>query len=115
MIEDIILKLRTFAEDRDWNQFHSPKNLTMALAGEIGELIEIFQWLKEEESEKSMLDKKQIESIEQEVADIFLYLLRLTDKLEIDIIDAATKKLEINAKKYPINLSKGNSKKYRDL
>ena len=100
-------KLAEFAEDRDCDQFHSPKNLVMALTSEVGELNELFQWLNEEQSKNVDNDE-----LRQEIADIFIYLLRLADKLEIDIEEAVKEKIEINAKKYPIDLAKGNAIKY---
>ena len=110
-IKEIQDKLAKFAEERDWDQFHSPKNLVMALTSEVGELNELFQWLTEEQS--SMKDDiVKVEEIRKEIADIFIYLLRLADKLEIDIEEAVREKIEINAKKYPIDLAKGNAIKY---
>ena len=106
-IKEIQEKLAKFAEERDWNQFHSPKNLAMALTSEVGELNELFQWLTEEQSNNVDNDE-----IRQEIADICIYLLRLADKLNIDIEEAIKEKIEINTKKYPIELSKGNAKKY---
>ena len=110
-IKEIQDKLAKFAEERDWDQFHSPKNLVMALTSEVGELNELFQWLTEEQS--SMKDDiGKVEEIRKEIADIFIYLLRLADKLDIDIEEAVREKIEINAKKYPIDLAKGNATKY---
>ena len=110
-IKEIQDKLAKFAEERDWDQFHSPKNLVMALTSEVGELNELFQWLTEEQS--SMKDDiVKVEEIRKEIADIFIYLLRLADKLDIDIEEAVREKIEINAKKYPIDLAKGNATKY---
>ena len=106
-IKEIQEKLAKFAEERDWNQFHSPKNLVMALTSEVGELNDLFQWLTEEQSNNVDNDE-----IRQEIADIFIYLLRLSDKLDIDIEEAVREKIEINAKKYPIDLAKGNAIKY---
>ena len=106
-IKKIQDKLAKFAEERDWDQFHSPKNLVMALTSEVGELNDLFQWLTEEQSKNSDTDE-----IRQELADIFIYLLRLADKLDIDIEDAVREKIEINAKKYPVDLAKGNAIKY---
>ncbi len=106
-IKEIQDKLARFAADRDWDQFHSPKNLVMALTSEVGELNELFQWLTEDQSKN--VDK---DEMRQEIADIFIYLLRLSDKLDIDIEEAVRGKIEINAKKYPIDLSKGNAIKY---
>ena len=109
-ISKIQNQLEKFAIERDWRQFHTPKNLAMALSVEASELVEIFQWLKPEESNSP--DQKQIESINDEVADIAMYLLRFCSVLEIDLESAIKSKLERNAEKYPINLSKGNSQKY---
>ena len=106
-IKEIQEKLAKFAEERDWNQFHSPKNLVMALTSEVGELNDLFQWLTEEQSNNVDNDE-----IRQEIADIFIYLLRLSDKLDIDIEEAVREKIEINAKKYPVDLAKGNATKY---
>ena len=109
-ISKIQNQLKKFAIERDWEQFHTPTNLAMALSVEASELVEIFQWLKPEES--NLPDQKQIESINDEVADIAMYLLRFCSVLEIDLESAIKSKLERNAEKYPINLSKGNSQKY---
>ena len=111
-MEDIINRLRLFAIERDWDKFHNPKNLVMALSGEVGELNDIFQWLTLDQSEKSNLSESQLKDIEEELADVFLYLLRIADKLDINLEDAALKKLEINKEKYPVSLAKGNAVKY---
>jgi len=112
--ELIILRdnLRKFSEARDWDQFHSPKNLSMALIVEAAELVEYFQWLTEQQSLNLPVDKHQ--AIEEEIADIFIYLIRISDKLDIDLIQAANKKLEKNKLKYPADQVKGNSKKYTE-
>ena len=114
-IQDLIDKLNQFASERQWGKFHTPKNLVMALASESGELSEIFQWLTNEESLVQNLSEEQLNKIREETADIFLYLLILVDKLNIDIIQAANDKITLNAKKYPVELSKGNAKKYTEL
>ena len=106
-IREIQDKLAKFAEERDWDQFHSPKNLVMALTSEVGELNELFQRLTEKQSNNVDNDE-----IRQEIADIFIYLLRLSDKLDIDIEAAVREKIEITAKKYPVDLAKGNAIKY---
>jgi dCTP diphosphatase len=108
-------RLKEFALERNWDQFHYPKNLVMALSGEVGELTEIFQWLSNEQSKQENLSDKDLERCKEEIADVFLYLIRLADKLEIDIELEAHKKIQINAKKYPIEKSKGTAKKYTDL
>ncbi len=110
-IKEIQDKLAKFAEERDWDQFHSPKNLVMALTSEVGELTELFQWLTEGQSSIKD-DSSKTDEIRQEIADIFIYLLRLADKLDINIEEAVREKIEINAKKYPIDLAKGNATKY---
>ncbi len=102
-------KLRVFAEERDWEQFHSPKNLSMALMVEVAELMEHFQWLTEAQSaELSGADKQ---SVRDELADILLYLVRLSDRLGVDLRVAALHKLEKNALKYPAELVRGSAKK----
>lgn len=105
--------LRSFAEEREWDQFHSPKNLAMALAGEAGELVEHFQWLTEAQS--SQLPPEKLAEVADEIADVQLYLVRLADKLSIDLIAAAEAKIQKNAKKYPVDKSKGKALKYTDL
>lgn len=104
-----------FALERDWDQFHSVKNLAMALAVESSELLEIFQWMSENESNAILNNPLKLEKVEDEVADVFVYLLRLSGKLNIDIETAVIKKMAKNAHKYPIDLSKGNSKKYNEF
>ena len=106
-------QLRTFAAERDWDQFHSPKNLSAALAVEAAELLEKFQWLTEVESHN--LPPDALEGVRQEVADVLLYLIRISDKLGIDPIAAAEAKIALNAKKYPVDLARGTSKKYDEL
>ena len=103
-------KLRAFAEARDWDQFHSPKNLSMALMVEAAELMEHFQWLTEAQSAALPHDDKQ--AVGEELADILLYLVRLSDKLGVDLREAALHKLEKNALKYPAEQVRGSAKKY---
>lgn len=114
-IEKITNELTTFAVDRDWDQFHSVKNLSMALCVEAAELLEISQWLTEEQSNQIKNDAKLKAKMEDEVADVFVYLLRITNKTGIDLESAVLNKLKKNAEKYPVDLSKGNSKKYTDF
>lgn len=111
-IEKLQLKLRDFADERDWAQFHSPKNLSMALSVEAAELLEHFQWLSEEESQT--LSKDKLDQVKEEIADILLYLLRIADKLDIDLIEAAESKLGINGEKYPADKVKGSARKYSE-
>ncbi len=105
-------RLCDFAEARNWQQFHSPKNLTMALAAETAELLEIFQWLTEEQSKNITESEKDMSLIKQEIADVFIYLARLADTLGIDIEREVLAKIELNEKKYPIELSKNSATKY---
>ncbi|EMB4650513.1 TPA: nucleotide pyrophosphohydrolase [Klebsiella quasipneumoniae] len=112
-LEDLQNKLADFAKVRDWDKFHSPKNLSIALSVEASELIEIFQWLTEEESQN--LNPKQLIEAEQEIADVLLYLLQISNKLNINILNAAYKKLEANDKKYPIGACFGSAKRYTEL
>ena len=112
-IDSLQSKLRHFAEERDWDKFHSPKNLAAALSVEAAELLEHFQWLTEPES-ASLPNEKRLE-VSEELADVLLYLIRLADKLDIDLGQAAEQKLLRNAEKYPIEKSKGKSTKYTDL
>jgi len=112
-LSDLTAELRRFAKARDWDQFHSPKNLAAALSVEAGEVLEHFQWLTEAQSRK--LSAKKRAQIELELADVLLYLLRLADQLGIDLLDAASRKIRINAKKYPPDRARGNAKKYSEL
>ncbi len=106
-------QLREFVAERDWDQFHTPKNLAMALVAEAGELVEHFQWLTPEQS-MQLSDPMRAE-VELEVADVLLFLLRLCDKLGIDPVAAGRKKLELNAKKYPAAKARGKATKYDKL
>lgn len=112
-MEKLKQKLREFAEVRDWAQFHSPKNLAMALSVEASELLEHFQWLTQDESRSLTLEKK--EQVKQEIGDVLNYLVFLSDKLGIDPIEAAHDKIRINEKKYPVEKAKGCSLKYNEL
>ena len=111
-LDNLKTRLREFAEERDWDQFHSPKNLSMALIAEAAELVEHFQWLTQEQSSNLPADK--VEPVEQELADILLYLVRISDKLGIDLIEAANKKVEVNKEKYPVDEVKGSARKYNE-
>ena len=104
---------RGFAKERDWEQFHTPKNLSMALSVEASELLEIFQWLTAEQSIALSVSDK--EKVSEELADITYYLLRIADITGIDLEDAVWKKMKKNADKYPVEKAKGNAKKYTDL
>ena len=106
-------RLRAFAAERDRDQFHSPKNLSAALSVEAAELLEHFQWLKEDESFALSPDKRA--KVAEEIADVLLYLVRIADKLDIDVLDAALTKIETNAQKYPADKARGSMKKYTEL
>ena len=101
-VEELQQKIRSFAEGRDWIAFHSPKNLSMALAGEVGELLAEFQWLTAEESMPDSLSASQKNAIEMEIADVMIYLIRLCDVLHIDLIRASESKLAINEERFPL-------------
>lgn len=114
-LDDLKQALRDFARERDWEQFHTPKNLAMALIVETAELVEHFQWLTPEQS--LQLDDEKLEEVRQELADNLIYLTRLADVLGIDLVDAAFRKIAINAAKYPANKARGSSARaaaYRD-
>lgn len=111
-LEKIKQRLRDFAGERDWDQFHSPKNLSMALIAEAAELVEHFQWLTEKQSSELTSDK--LLAVEQEIADIQIYLIRIADKLNIDVLDAVQKKIALNETKYPVDKVRGSSKKYTE-
>jgi len=105
--------LRHFAGEREWEQFHSPKNLAAALSVEAAELLEHFQWRTEDESKNLTAESRH--AVSMEAADVLLYLIRLSDKLNIDLIAAAKEKMLLNAKKYRIEKARGSSKKYDEL
>ena len=100
--------LRRFADERDWNQFHSPKNLAASVSIEAAELLECFQWSDDVEPGREG-------RVAEELADVLLYLIRLADKLDIDLLEAAARKMELNANKYPVETSKGNNRKYTEF
>jgi len=106
------LRLAAFAAARDWEQFHSPKNLAMALSVEVAELVEEFQWLSEPESKA--LDAARRERVRLELADVFIYLLRLADRLDVDLIRAADDKIALNERKYPADRVRGDARKYTE-
>ena len=105
-------RLAAFAAERDWEKFHSPKNLAMALSVEVSELLEEFQWLTEEQSRS--LDPERRERVRLEMADVLIYLLRLAGKLDVDLLDAATDKLALNEQKYPADRVRGSPRKYTE-
>ncbi|WP_298826334.1 nucleotide pyrophosphohydrolase [uncultured Piscinibacter sp.] len=107
--------LRQFASDRDWEKFHSPKNLVMALTGEVGELVEVFQWMSEEASRSAARDPQTAGAVREELADVLLYVVRAADVLGVDLNAAVVDKLRANAEKYPVDAARGTSKKYTEL
>ena len=112
-LEPLVAALRAFALEREWDQFHTPKNLASALSVEAAELLEHFQWLTEAQSQSLDADKKA--KVAAEAADVFLYLLQLCDKLGIDLIAAAHAKMHVNSEKYPAALARGSAAKYTEL
>ncbi|MDQ7906853.1 nucleotide pyrophosphohydrolase [Phytohabitans sp. ZYX-F-186] len=108
-------RLATFVDERDWRQFHNPKNLAMAVAGEAGELLEIFQWLTFEQAAAVMQDSRQAANVRHEIADVLAYLLRLADVLDIDVLSALDEKIALNEQRYPASLAYGRADKYDQL
>jgi dCTP diphosphatase len=115
VLNDLQRELREFAAQRDWQRFHTPKNLVMALTGEVGELVELFQWLTPRESAAVMTQPDQADRVREEVADVFSYLLQLADALDIDLTSALREKIRQNEQKYPVSLAKGRADKYDRL
>lgn len=111
-IRSLTNALRAFANERDWGQFHSPKNLASALTVEAAELLEHFQWMTEEQSRQPSASKNA--EIAAEAADVFLYLLQLCDKLNIDLVQASKEKMLLNEQRYPAESARGSSRKYSD-
>ena len=108
-------EIEQFVKDRDWDQFHSVKNLSMALSVECSEFLEIFQWLTEDQSNQITNDPELLLKAQDELADIFLYLMRILSKTNIDLETVVRNKMRKNAEKYTVELSKGNSKKYNEF
>jgi len=106
-------RLRLFIAERDWGQFHNPKNLAMALVAEAGELVEHFQWLTPEQADR--LPPETLAEVEHEIADVLIFLVELADRLRIDPLAAAEKKLALNAQKYPVEKARGRATKYDKL
>uniref|UniRef100_A0A0E0CC66 dCTP pyrophosphatase 1 n=1 Tax=Oryza meridionalis TaxID=40149 RepID=A0A0E0CC66_9ORYZ len=111
-LETLRRKMSEFARERDWEQFHSPRNLLLALVGEVGELSEIFQWKGEVPKGLPGWGEREVEHLGEELADVLLYLIRLSDMCGVDLGKAALRKMELNARKYPIGLCRGSSKKH---
>jgi len=108
-LDDLNSQLLAFARERDWEQFHSPKNLSMALAGEAGELLEHFQWLSEEASSNLSAEKR--DAVALELADILIYLIRLGERLDIDLVETAYRKMGINQARYPKEQVRGDARR----
>lgn len=111
-MKDLRDTIKVFIEERDWEQFHSPKNLAMALSVEVSEVVEHFQWLTEEQSQN--LPPERLAEVREEIGDVMIYLTELADKLGIDPVEAARAKLEVNARKYPAPLVRGKAAKYTE-
>lgn len=114
-IANLAASLQSFADHRDWQQFHSPKNLVMALTGEVGELCEIFQWMSEADSACAAEHPETGQAVKDELADVLMYLVRLSSVLGVDLNEAVTRKLALNGQKYPVDKAKSSSKKYDRL
>ena len=113
-LESLQARIEAFADERDWSQFHTPRNLVLALLGEMGELAEIFQWAHDSEISESWIQEHRDE-LSDELADVFIYLVRLSQILGVDLADAAMAKIERNESRYPADLARGNAKKYTQL
>ena len=109
-MEDLKAQIKEFIQARDWEQYHAPKNLAMALSAEVAEIVEIFQWKKEDQA----LTREEEENLRQEIGDVLVYLLELADKFGIDVVQAARDKMILNGEKYPADLVKGKADKYTE-
>ena len=109
-MEELRDQIKEFIQARDWEQYHAPKNLAMALSVEAAEIVEIFQW----KGSKDELTPAEIENLKQEIGDVLVYLLELAEKFQIDIIQAAKDKMVLNAQKYPVEVVKGKAWKYTE-
>ncbi|RME70229.1 MAG: nucleotide pyrophosphohydrolase [Verrucomicrobia bacterium] len=114
-IAELKRRVLAFAHEREWEQFHSPKNLSMALAAEAAELMENFLWMQPEDSRRAMDDERRRKAIEEELADVVIYALQFANQTGIDLATAIEAKMEINARKYPVEKARGRSEKYTEL
>jgi len=114
-IHELKEKIKDFCEARDWDQFHNAKELAIALSIEASELLEIFRWKTPEEVQDLFKDEKKKEDIEDEMADVLYFLIRMAQRYDIDLSEAIDKKMEKNDKKYPVNKAKGSNKKYTEF
>ena len=112
-LETLRVRLRAFVGERDWDQFHNPKNLAMALIAEAAELVEHFQWLTPEQAER--LAPETLAEVEHELADVLIFLVEIADRLNVDLLAAAARKLALNAQKYPVDKARGKATKYTKL
>ena len=113
--KDIVTRIQSFSDERDWSQFHTPKNLVLSLVSEIGELAEIVQWKSDDELDNYLKTQEGLSKISEEIADIAIYLVRLCQQQKLDLTQIMEHKLEINSQKYPVNKSKGSALKYTEL
>ena len=111
-VSDLTTLVRTFADSRDWQQFHTVRNLVLALVGEVGEVAAVFQWIGDDNVVTALQDPDKREAVGSELADVFIYLLRLADVTGIDLANELTKKIAINEIRYPVEKSKGSAAKY---
>jgi NTP pyrophosphatase (non-canonical NTP hydrolase) len=107
--DELLKRIADFGRDRDWGQYHNPKNLSMALAVEAAELMEIFQWLTPEQSQRENLTPKQLQAVTEEVADVVIYAIQIAQQTDIDLLDAISKKIDKNERKYPVDKIKGKA------
>ncbi|MFG5862633.1 nucleotide pyrophosphohydrolase [Metapseudomonas phytobenefica] len=114
-VSQLAKKLEQFANDRNWAQFHSPKNLAMALGGEVGELTEIFQWMTEDASKEAARNPETAQAVKDELADVLMYVVRLASVLGVDLSAAVQQKLKLNGEKYPVEKAWNTSKKYNQI
>lgn len=114
-LEDFIKRVDAFALERDWSQFHSVRNLILAMVGEVGELAEIFQWVPDDQIEAFLAKPENQARLQEELADVLIYALRLASVSGVDVMEALEAKLAKNAEKYPVDKSKGSARKYSDL
>ena len=114
-LEDFIKRIDAFALERDWAQFHSVRNLVLAMVGEVGELAEVFQWVSDDQAEAFLAKPENHARLQEELADVLMYALRLASVSGVDVMGALEAKLASNAEKYPVDKSKGNSIKYTEL
>jgi dCTP diphosphatase len=114
-LQDLLNKIRAFSDERDWSQFHTAKNLILAVSAEVGELAEVVQWKSDQEAAEYLKTPEGKSKLSEEVADVAIYLLRICQQQNLNFIDILNKKMDSNSIKYPVDKSKGNARKYTDL